>query len=434
MKVFFSQYIQRLLKDLSIKVLKKFNPGIIAITGSNGKSSTKEAIACVLQGKFSVLSSPGNYNTEIGVPLAILERKIPRFFWLWPLTIVQCYLYSLFRRHYYQKVVLEMAADKPGDIKYLTSFIKPEVSVLTSIGPSHLELFKTIEAVAQEKRILLQRTRKNGFLCLNKDDPKVVKASQGLSQKIIWYGIGNKADVWASDIEQNLSGIKFNIHYQNDSLPIILYNVLGKHLIYPALAAVACGLIYKINLGKAIARLKTLKFPPGRMRIIEGIRESKIIDDSYNANPASMKSALSTLMDLDKQKVIKRRKIGVLGTMNELGDYERKGHEEVGEEAAKILDYLITVGKPANKYLAGRAIEKGLPTQNVFRFSRSVEAGQFLKKFIHDRDIILVKGSQNNVRTEWVVEQIMEHPEKAKDLLVRQNPPWKKPKELTMYN
>jgi len=423
------KHIEKILKTLSAKVLNKYNPEVIAITGSNGKSTTKEAIACVLREKFTVLTSPGNYNTELGVPLTILEQKIPRFFIGWPIILLKSYLYT-FRKNYYQKLVLELAADKPGDIDYLTSFIKPKVAVLTNIGPSHLEQFKTIENVAKEKRILLERTIDNGTLCLNKDDKKIRQMAQGLSRKIIWYGTDNSADIWASNFEQNLTGIKFNINYKNDSLPIILHNVLGRHLVYPILAAVATGLIYEISLGKAIYGLKSIKLPFGRMNIILGISDTIIIDDSYNANPSSMLAALQTLEELDKKKIIKGRKIGVLGSMNELGDYEKEGHEQVGEKSAQVLDYLITVGKPANQYLASKAIETGLSRNKIYKFEDSINAGKFLKSFIKKDDIILVKGSQNNVRLEWAIEQIMAEPNKAKELLVRQKSPWEKPSKL----
>lgn len=429
MKKSILKHIEKILKDLSVKVLDKYNPEIIAITGSNGKSTAKEAIASVLRKKFTVLTSPGNYNTELGVPLTILEQKVPRFFIGWPITLLKSYFYT-FHKNYYQKLVLELAADKPGDIDYLTSFIKPKVTVLTNIGPSHLELFKTVENVAKEKKILLERTINDGTICLNKDDEIIRQMALELPQKIIWYGTDNSADIWASNFEQNLTGIKFNIHYKNDSLPIILHNVLGQHFVYPILAAVATGLIYEISLGKAIYGLKSLKMPSGRMNIISGISDTIIIDDSYNANPSSMSVALQTLEELDKKKIIKGRKIGVLGSMNELGEYERKGHEQVGEKAAIILDYLITVGKPANGYLASKAIEVGLARNKIFKFENSISAGKFLKGFIKKDDIILVKGSQNNIRLEWAIEQIMSEPEKVKELLVRQKSPWKKPNKL----
>ncbi len=430
MKKSILKHIENILKDLSVKVLDKHKPEVIAITGSNGKSTTKEAIVAVLRKKFTVLTSPGNYNTELGVPLTILEQKVPRFFIGWPIILLKSFFYTYFHNNYYQKLVLEFAADKPGDIDYLTSFIKPKVAVLTNIGPSHLELFKTVENVAKEKKILLEKTKDDGILCLNKDDEKIRQMALGLSQKIIWYGKDNSADIWASNFEQNLTGIKFNINYKNDSLPIILHNVLGQHFVYPILAAVATGLIYEISLGKAISDLKLLKLPPGRMNIIPGFADTIIIDDSYNANPSSMLAALLTLEELDKKKIIKGRKIGVLGSMNELGGYEREGHEQVGEKAAVILDYLITVGKPANQYLASKAIEAGLVRNKIFKFENSVSAGKFLKGFIKKDDIILVKGSQNNVRLEWAIEQIMAEPEKAKELLVRQKSPWKKPNKL----
>jgi UDP-N-acetylmuramoyl-tripeptide--D-alanyl-D-alanine ligase len=433
MKQYFLKRIEKILRNLSVKILEKYNPEVIAITGSNGKSSTKEAVACVLRGKFTVLASPGNYNTEIGVPLTILGQKMPRLTIGWIVIILKCLIRIYFYRNYYDKLVLELAADKPGDINYLTSFIKPKIAILTNIGPAHLKFFKTVFQVETEKKILLERTKKDGFLCLNKDDKRIRKMVDSFQQKIIWYGTSPGVDVWASNFEQNLTGLKFNINYKNDSLPIILNNVLGRHLAYPILTAIACGLIYDISLVKAIGSLRNLKLPKGRMRIIKGIKKSIIIDDSYNANPSSMLAALRTLDELDKRKLIKGRKIGVLGTMNELGNYEKKGHQEVGEKAALILDYLVVIGKPARQYLASKVINVGFSSNRIFKFENSIKAGKFLKSFIQKDDIILIKGSQNNVRTEWVAEQIMAEPNKASEILVRQKSPWKKPKSLIKH-
>lgn len=430
MRLSFLKFIEKYLRSLAIKVLKKHNPEIIAITGSNGKSSTKEAIALVLKSKFSVLASSGNYNTEFGVPLVILEQKAPSNIILWPITLIKCFFYAHFHNRYYEKLVLELAADKPGDIKYLTSFIKPKVAILTNIGPSHLKEFKTISNVASEKKILLEQTKSSGTLCLNMDDERIHQIGPHFQQKIIWYGINPQADIWASDINQNFSGLNFHINYKNDSLPITLKNTLGQHFIYPVLAAIACGLIYDIGIGKTIHELRELRLPPGRMKIIKGINDSIIIDDSYNANPQSMIAAISTVQELCKTGEIHGRRIGVLGSMNELGDSEKKGHEEVGNKIIGSFDYLLTIGKSSSQYLASKAIEKGFPVNRIHKFDNSLVAGKFLKKFIKRKDIILVKGSQNNVRTEWVVEQIMAEPEKSGQLLVRQYKPWEKPKEL----
>jgi UDP-N-acetylmuramoyl-tripeptide--D-alanyl-D-alanine ligase len=428
MKSSFLKFIENFLRKQTVKVLEKYQPEIIGITGSNGKSSTKEAIACVLKAKFSVLPSFGNYNTELGIPLSILEQKMPRWNIGWLIIILKSFFYTFFHKNYYEKLVLELAADKPGDIAYLTEFIKPKISVLTNISATHLKEFKSVSAVASEKEVLIEKTERNGFLCLNKDDECIRRMATDRPQKIIWYGTDNSANIWASNFEQNLFGLKFNINYKNDSLPIIINGTLGKHLAYPALAACACGLIYNISLGKSIHQLKGLSLPKGRMRIILGIKNSTIIDDSYNANPSSMLAALTTINELDQQKIIKGRKIGVLGTMNELGKYKKEGHEKVGQKAAESLDYLITIGKAANQYLASKAHQEGLVKHKIFNFNDSQKAGKFLNSFIENNDIILVKGSQNNVRTEWVVEQIMAKPEKASDLLVRQEPSWKKPK------
>lgn len=429
MKSIFKKIIAIKLKFLAKRMLKKHKPEIIAITGSVGKTTTKQAVGLVLKSKFKSLVPEKSYNTEIGVPLAIFDEAVPANLFSvfsWVKIVLQCVKKLLSEQDYYEKILLEMGADKPGDIKYLTSFAKPHISIITAIGsvPAHIGAFENKEQVIQEKSNLVKILSQNDYAILNFDDPDVGEMAKFTKAKIISYGINNDAEIKAFNIETNLSGTSFNLYCKNQTVNMNI-KVLGNHMIYPVLAATAVGIIYGMNLTEISKILSEFHAVSGRMNILEGIRGSTIIDDSYNSNPTSAIAALKTI-----SKIEAKRKILVLGNMNELGKLEERGHRIVGEYAANVGNILITVGDKAKEYLADEAIKKGFPESQIHSFKNSVDAGKFLKSFIEKGDLILLKGSQNNVRLEWVAEQIMADPQKAKGLLVRQGTEWDRPKDL----
>ena len=427
----FKKLLQFKLRLLASLVLKKYKPLVVAITGSVGKTSTKEAIYCVLCAKFSsdgVRRNIKNYNNEIGVPLTILGlESAGNNFFGWLAIVANGLKMLLSKVDYPEVLILEMGADRPGDIKYLTSFIKPKIAVVTAIGevPVHVEFFSSPAQVAREKAVLVQAAAKDGWAVLNYDD-EAVRRMMEKTIDVITYGLTEGADVRAVNLEMNSllagGGINFKVDYQGKIFPLRLKGVLGRHQIYAILAAVCIGLKFNMNLVEIADALGDYHSPPGRMKLLSGIKHSWIIDDSYNAAPLSTAEALTALNDIVIGDGAK--KIAVLGDMLELGQFTEREHRKIGKQAAKIVDLIFTVGARA-KFIADQAREAGFPPQNIFSFDTSDEAKLAVQGHLREGDLILVKGSQG-VRMEKVVEEIMAEPLRAKELLARQDEGWNK--------
>ncbi|TSD05981.1 MAG: UDP-N-acetylmuramoyl-tripeptide--D-alanyl-D-alanine ligase [Parcubacteria group bacterium Athens0714_12] len=415
--------IQIILKILAIKVLKKYQPEIIAITGSVGKTSTKEAIYAVLKSKFSdkVGRSIKNYNNEIGVPLSVLgceSAKKSLIGWL------KIFLHGLDliinkKKNYPEILILEMAADRIGDIKYLTSFVPRKIAIITSVGKVHLQFFKQIEKIAEEKQNLINDLKSDAHAILNLDDQLVYNMKSKTKAKIHTFGFSEGADIRASEAvisEHNgIKGINFKLISEGKIMPVFLPYVLGKQQVYAALASTCVGIIYKMNLLEISEALGRYRPPLGRMNLIQGIKNSLIIDDTYNASPFSAIAALESLKEISCEG----KKIIILGDMLELGNYTEEGHKEVGKKAAQIADTLITVGEMARDIARG-AKEAGMEENKIFSFTDLKIAGKFAQDRIKEGDIILIKGSQG-ARMEKITKELMAEPLKAKELLVRQD-------------
>jgi len=420
--------LQKILKILSKLVLKKYKPVIIAVTGSVGKTSTKEAIYHVLKthfGEHRVRRNERNYNNEIGVPLTIfgLEtggRSIVR----WVFRFFRVLWMLIFPVPYPSFLILEMGADRPGDIKYLTDFVHPKIGLITALGdvPVHVEFFKGPEEVAKEKRILVSCLTEDETAILNYDDISVRAMSEDLKAKVSFFGLSDKADIRATnydlDVKEDQSELNFKLEFKGNSVPAKLINVLGVQHLYSALAATAVGIVFNMNLVEIVEALKKFRPLPGRMRLIKGVKNSLIIDDSYNAALLSMEAALDSL------KVFNKRKIVVLGDMLEIGHYAPKVHEKMGEKAAEIADMIFTVGL-RGKFISDAAVKSGFPQEMVFHFDTADQAKMLIQEKIQEDDVILVKASQS-IRLEKVIKEIMAEPERAKELLVRQDEFWLK--------
>ena len=386
------------LNILTRLLIRKYNPYIIAVTGSVGKTSTKEAIVSLLSNNFNVRGSSGNLNTEFGAPLVFLkEDKAAESFKEWIEIIGRGVLLLFSKNDYPEMIVVEVAADKPGDIRYLSKIIKPHIAVVTAIGevPVHIEFYKDAEDVAKEKKILTSFSREINILSF--DDPLVEK----MSEKRITFGFNKGADVQIKDFKNTLEGSSFTLSYNGRES---YFNIpfIGKPYAYSVAAAFSVA----TYLGIDNVSLGVMKNPPGRLSLIEGKKDTLIIDGSYNSSPIALSSALETLKSLPG-----KRKIAVIGDMLDLGEYSEEEHSKIREKAS-FCDHLISVGKYA-KYVGGVTL------------SRSEDAIPLLEEIIKPGDVILIKGSQG-VRTEKIVLGIMRYPERAKDLLVRQTPFWKK--------
>ena len=414
--------LQNILRILATFVLKKYRPYVIAVTGSVGKTSTKEAIFAVSKSfEPKTRRSFANYNTEIGVPLTILsEKEKIRGFRSWLKVILKGLTLLALRLDYPKILILEMAADRPGDIKYLTEFVKPNVGVVTAIGeiPVHVEFFSGPKAVAREKAVLIESVAPSGRSILNYDDEVVLEMKEKSRARVLTFGFSPEADVKATNYEMrspasgDQAGISFKLEYGGSFVPARLYDVFGKQAVYAVLAAASCGLVLGMNLVEISEALKNYQSPPGRMRIIKGIKNAWIIDDTYNASPLSTTAALEALRAIEG-----KRKIAVLGDMREIGKYSEEAHQTIGEKAAEFADLLFTVGEKA-RFIKSAAIQYGLSEEKIFHFDTQEEAGRALQNAIKQEDIILIKGSRA-MKMEKIVEEIMAEPQRAGELLVR---------------
>lgn len=411
-------------------VLWRFRPKIIAITGSVGKTSVKEAVYAVLSKKFRVRKSPKSYNSEFGVPLTILGLETEWHSWFgWAKNIIKG-IAAFLTSEYPELLVLEMGVERPGDLDYLLTAVTPYVSVVTAIGevPVHVEFFSGPQSLAFEKGKIVRRTMRGGYTVLNHDD-EVVRAMRVEARgTVTTFGFGKGSNVAISQYklvgseENPLEGITCKIDYQGSTVPLKLRGVFGKQQAYAAAAAVAVGVAFKMNLLSIVEALAEGYQPlPGRLRLIEGVKGTWILDDSYNASPMAMHAALDLLHDAPVAH--RGRKIAVLGDMLEIGKFTIQAHQAMGELARSIVDILFVVG-PRAKFIAKEARERGMDPSRIFEFSRSEDAGQKIQEVLASCDMVLVKGSQA-MRMEKIVEEIMAHPEDAKELLCRQETYWK---------
>lgn len=379
----FSKILQNYLKFWSKKYLNRAKPKIIAITGSVGKTTTKEAVFTVLAEKFQdkICKAEGNLNTETGVPLAILGyKKSPKKFYEW-LPIILSVPFKSLNQKKFEIMVLEFAADKPGDIKYLTSFVRPNIAIITAVGPSHLEAFGTIDKIIEEKISILWPLTSDGLAILNIDDESLRKASYGGRFSKTTYAIDRPADFMAQDIRIDISQMKaqtkFKVKGKMD-FEVCLPVPSGKAGVYAALAAVSVANYFELSQLEIKNGLEKMINEKHRMQIFEGLNSSVIIDDCYNANPMSMKNALNVLNSLKA-----KRKIAVLGDMREIGQITNEAHEEIGRLALKTTDLVIAIGESARKY-------------NASKFFKSKEkAIDYLLKEVRNGDILLVKASRS---------------------------------------
>lgn len=424
----FLKILQYYLYTLAKITLWRHKPMIIGITGNVGKTSTREAVFTVLSKKFDIRRGEKNYNNEIGVPLTIIAaphygKNIVAWLWLIPRTIR-----ILFSR-YPKILILEMGADHPGDISYLVKLARPDIAIVTGIGeiPVHVEFFGTPEALSAEKANLVRAVSQNGHVVLNADDPRTLQMRRFTLVPVVSYGASETADIRIENIETRFSehsgikvpeGLSFKIVEKGTVIPIRLNGSLNTPQALASAAAFAVGKIVGMNSVEIAEALGHYVSPPGRMRIIHGISQSIILDDTYNAPPAAVISAIETLGKLEA-----RRKIAVLGDMKELGKYSEEAHRNVGKLVGKVVDLLFTVGSGA-KIIEEEVIALGFDRSRVIHADTSKELASKVKSYIQAGDIILVKGAQS-MRMGRVVEAIMAEPDKAENLLVRQSFEWK---------
>ena len=425
----FKKIIVYLLTWEARAVLLRAKPKIIAVTGSVGKTTTKDAIFAALSPHLHVRKSDKSFNSDIGVPLAILGLENG---WHDPIKWIS----NLFRglalvivpKDYPRWLVLEVGADRPGDIRKIARWLRPDIAVITAVPeiPVHVEFFDSPKAVLREKRSLAEHLKPGGKLVINGDDPHLSDLQSDFRGVTVTFGLEDHNDFFASHDDivyegSEPSGIRFRVNHLGSSVPVSIYGSLGRPRMYSALAALAVASTVGVDLVAGSHGLAQWSPPPGRMRILKGVRNSIIIDDTYNSSPAAALAALDTLRSV----AATGRKIALLGDMLELGKYANDAHKEVGERAAASADMLVTVGFRA-RLMAEAALDAGMTDENVRSYEQgeSERAGLELEKELQPGDIVLVKGSQS-IRMERAVEVLLAEPEKAPELLVRQETEWK---------
>lgn len=418
------------LKLLSQRILKKYQPDVVAISGSVGKTSAKEAVSTLLAEKFSLRASSKNYNNEIGVPLTIIGQQSPGSSIVgWSRVLFKALKLLVFYQSDYPKVlILEMGVDRPGDMNYLVSLAPPKLGIMTELSHSHLEYFGSLQNIKKEKQVLIESVNRKGLSIINYDNLEV-RSMANLSQaRVLSYGFSKGSDLLATDLHYrfetdalNLVGLNFKINYQGSIVPINMDGIISEAGVYAFLAASLVALHYGLNLMEISILAKKFTSPPGRMRLLKGIKNTSIIDDTYNSSPESSISAIRVLGAMPITDLTK--KYAVLGDMLEIGSFTEEGHQLLGNEIVQQkIDYLVSVGERARD-IDRAAKAKGMDADKIFHFDKSELAGRFIQNRVKEGDILLVKGSQG-MRMEKVVKELMAEPERASELLVRQEANW----------
>jgi len=425
MRSFFRKILEWKLKKLAQIIIWKYRPGIVGVTGNVGKTSTKLAIATVLSLARHVRHSADSHNNQVGLPLTVIGEWSPEdlalvsknrppggnivlkiMFWL--RVFFRALRMIIFRADYPEILVLEYGADRPGDIKYLLTVARPNISVITAVGdiPVHVEYFSGPDEVAKEKGRLIESLDSSGHALLNADDLSVMGLQDRTRAELLTYGFGKDADFRISNFEIKIkndlpAGINFRLSSGGAKVSFRLPQCFGKAQAYAAAAAAAVGNIFGIPLEKSAEILSSYHTADGRMNLLRGLKGSLILNDAYNASPLSMKAALDSL-----EHIPAKRKIGILGDMLELGRYTLEAHEALGEAVVGVLDVLITVG-PRAKFIAAAAQKKGFKKIKSYEYAE--DALRDIPEMVKKGDLILVKGS-HAVGLDQVVE-VLEVPE-----------------------
>ncbi|MFH0951152.1 MAG: UDP-N-acetylmuramoyl-tripeptide--D-alanyl-D-alanine ligase [bacterium] len=424
--------LQIILKYCAKLILAKYQPDIIGITGSVGKTSAKEAIRQVLSNNFRVRASSKNYNNEFGLPLTIIGsltagRSLGGWLLIW-LKVAK--LLIIKDQNYPQIIILEMGVDRPGDMDYLNSIVQLKIAILTLIGTSHMEFFGSQDNIAKEKAKIFNNLQSGGWAIINADDEFTAKIIPNVKNKVLTFGFDQEADVVASNIIctfqdaqdiNSLAGINFKLKYQGSYIPLLLPRVISYSAIYAALVGAAVGFLYEMNGIEIAEQLKLFTPPRGRMNLIAGLNNSMIIDDTYNSSPQSTKAALEILGQINN--TIINNKWLVLGDMLELGKDSQEEHQAIGQIIAQIPKAkLLTIGQEAQAIGQG-AKEANMEQENIKHFDSQATLIAYLQQHIQAGDLILVKGSQGS-RMERVSQALLANPQQAKELLVRQEEEW----------
>lgn len=420
MKNLLKSFVALILALLARAVVRRYRPRIVMVTGSVGKTSTKDAVAAVLAERFLVRASEKSFNSEFGVPFTIFGVGNP---WSDPLewfaTVKNALALLVLPNHYPNMLVLEVGADRPGDLARILRIATPDAVVVTRLPeiPVHVEAYASPEAVREEEFSPAYALPAEAPLIIPIDDPYALDNAKRTPARIITYGEG-EATVRVSGVsfyesEGRVAGMQAEVRVDSEQGVCVEQGSVGETQIPPLAAAIAVAHAFSIPLADALSALSKYEAPPGRGRLLVGKEDSVIIDDSYNASPAAVEEALKTLKAFPHA----RRRVAILGDMLELGRYSVAEHERIAVLAGKSADVIITVG------IRARAFASAPNGADILQFDNSRSAASALDDFAREGDVILVKGSQS-VRTERIVEALLAHPSDA-NRLVRQEKKWR---------
>ncbi len=400
--------LAKILKILATLTLKRYKPKVIAITGSVGKTSTREAVYFALNSKYKVRRSEKSFNNEIGVPLTILNiHAFGKNIFLWIFAFIKSVL-NLIWTKYPEILILEYGVDKPNDMDYLLSIAVPDIAVVTAIGdiPAHVENFSGPAELIKEKTKLVRAVSKDGIVILNSDYEATRGMRKKTKAKVMLYGFSKDSDILIykpenlNMLDDGFVGTSFKIEYEGSIVPFRIYEY-GVPNVYAVSASCAVGVCLGMNLVDLSEAMLKYKAPEGRFNLVRGIKNITILDDSYNASPSSMKASLETFKSFKA-----KRKVAVIGDMLEIGKYSEEAHREAGKIASKISDIIITVGDKA-KFTADEAKKAGfIEGENLFSFDNSEALSKNILNIIKEEDIILFKASRG-VKLEKAINKIV---------------------------
>lgn len=417
--------VVKILNLLSARIVAKYKPVIIGVTGSAGKSTTCKVISELLCTRYSVRLNDSRYSTDIGIPLAIIgARSGGRSVRKWTQVLKQALQLAIVKSSFYPDIlILDMEVDNPDDMKKMLKVVHPNIAVFTGVGefPAHEGKFKSGKHIAREMSLLFKSLEKVDLAVLNYDDPFIRSLSMSLKSGKMTFGFDKNAMVKGEEIflgekkwktSDGKLGMTFKVTYEGTTIPFRFSYVIGRGQISAALAGTAVGLHLGFNLLEISQALENFRTLPGRMNLIKGINSALVIDDTFNSNPSSAFAALETIGKLEAD-----RKIAVLGDMLELGNYAKNGHRKVGEKIYKSVDAVMCCGR-MSKHFCEAAREKGMKGSDVLHFESKEALIDRLKSTVREGDVILIKGSRA-MRMEDIVRAIMLEPEKAGELLVK---------------
>lgn len=415
----------RFLALFARAVIRRYHPKVIMISGSVGKTSTKDAVANVLSKQFYLRKSEKSFNSELGVPFTIFGVGNPWHDPLAWLKVIREVVALLFLPNHYPKLlVLEVGADRPGDLAKIVKIVTPDAVVITRLPevPVHVEAYANPEAVREEEFYPAYFLPSRGPLILAAEDEFARSLAKRAGTQAITYGLSPDADVRVSHIDFHtvrgeVVGMQAQVEMGERKGKIVVNGAIGEHQILPVAAALAVAKAYGIELADGLEALKKYEAPAGRGRLLEGLHDSSIIDDSYNASPVAVEMALASLKNFPKAK----RRIAVLGDMLELGRYSVAEHQRIGTLAAQSADVVVSVGVRARRIAESARVDRA---GCAFSYDDSMEAARGLAEYVQPGDVVLIKGSQG-IRTERIVEALLAHPEDISKLC-RQEKEWKK--------